>query len=64
MSLPHSNAASERVFSELNLIKTKTRNRLLHATCNSLLMAKQLMFDVPCYGWTPPNRLANINVKY
>lgn len=43
MSLSHSNAATERIFSQLNLIKTKTRNRLLSETTNSLIMAKEFV---------------------
>lgn len=38
MSLPHSSASAEQIFSELNLIKNKIRNRLLPETGNSLLM--------------------------
>lgn len=33
LALPHSSAAAERIFSQLTLIKVKTRNRLLVRTC-------------------------------
>ncbi|RLU18311.1 hypothetical protein DMN91_008668 [Ooceraea biroi] len=39
--LPHSSAACERVFSKMNSIKTKSRNRLLLSTTKSLLLASQ-----------------------
>lgn len=38
MCLPHSSAAAERVFSQLNLIKTKVRNRLEIKTCDAILL--------------------------
>lgn len=41
LSLPHSNAACERVFSESNAIKTKSRNKLILKTLNGTLLAKQ-----------------------
>lgn len=41
LSLPHANADSERIFSAVNLIKTKQRNRLLTSTINSTLLAKE-----------------------
>ncbi|CAH0719096.1 unnamed protein product, partial [Brenthis ino] len=41
LSLPHANADSERIFSAVNLIKTKQRNRLLTSTINATLLAKQ-----------------------
>lgn len=51
--LPHSSATVERVFSQLNLIKTKTRNRLHVHTCNELLSAKELVAGKTCYEWSP-----------
>lgn len=40
LSLPHSSAATERVFSILNLNKTKLRNSLAVETCNYMLHTK------------------------
>lgn len=37
--LPHSNADCERVFSKVNLSKTKSRNRLVTNTLNGILLA-------------------------
>ncbi|KAK9872141.1 hypothetical protein WA026_016195 [Henosepilachna vigintioctopunctata] len=41
ISLPHSNADSERIFSKINLIKTKARNKMTISTVNCVLLAKQ-----------------------
>lgn len=45
LSLPHSSATTERIFSSLNLIKTKIRNRLHIQTCDSLLHAKETLYN-------------------
>ncbi len=45
LSLPHSNAEVERVFSQVVLLKTKVRNKLKSSTLDSLLMTKQ---SLPC----------------
>lgn len=45
ISLPHSNADSERIFSHINLIKTKTRNKMVISTVNGVLLAKQRVKD-------------------
>lgn len=42
--LPHSNAAAERIFSAVNLNKTKLRNRISTSTLNGILHAKTV-FD-------------------
>lgn len=42
MSLPHSSAAAERIFSQLNLVKTKCRNKLDFKTINSIMQSKEL----------------------
>ncbi|XP_050066483.1 uncharacterized protein LOC126555629 [Aphis gossypii] len=41
LSLPHSNANCERVFSSVNCLKTKLRSRLNTTTINGVLHAKQ-----------------------
>lgn len=41
LSLPHSNADSERIFSKVNLIKTKQRNRLNTKTIDGCILASQ-----------------------
>jgi hypothetical protein len=61
MCLPHSFAAAERVFSHLNLINTKIRNRLLTETCHSLLHAKELLDDSFCFNFKPTLSLLQNN---
>lgn len=39
-TFPHSSATCERAFSELNLVKTKTRNKLLMKTCEAVMQIK------------------------
>lgn len=41
LSLPHSNADCERIFSNVNAIKTKYRNKLVTETINGTLLTKQ-----------------------
>lgn len=41
LCLPHSNADCERIFSKVNLIKTKTRNKLVTCSINGLLLSSQ-----------------------
>jgi len=43
LSLPQSNVACERIFSKVNLIKTKSRNRLQTLSLNGLLNSSQHM---------------------
>ncbi|XP_036234247.2 SCAN domain-containing protein 3 [Bactrocera oleae] len=54
ISLPHSNADSERIFSHINLIKTKTRNNMMVSTVNGILLAKQgVKSNVNCTTYEP-----------
>lgn len=64
LSLPHSSASAERIFSQLNLIKSKLRNRLSPETCNSLLMAKTLLGNNSCFQWKPDKSLLNKPITY
>jgi len=45
MTLPHSSACVERIFSSVNLINTKFRNRLNTQNLIGLLHAKQVLKD-------------------
>lgn len=51
MALPHFSASVERVFSQLNVIKTKQAHRLRTGTVANRLLAKQSITrqGVPCY---------------
>lgn len=58
MSLPHSSACVERVFSAINLNKKKLRNRLSTKALYGLLHSKQLInksTDKTCYNYYVPN---------
>lgn len=43
--LPHSSAAAERVFSSVNLMKNKTRNRFQVETILSVMCAKEILMN-------------------
>lgn len=63
LSLPHANADSERIFSAVNLIKTKQRNRLLTSTINGTLLTKQCISRnfTDCTRFKPsPDMIAKI----
>lgn len=45
-SLPHSSAMVERIFSQMNLNKTKQRNALQEATLESILHAKEMIKNI------------------
>lgn len=55
LALPHSSACVERVFSTVNIIKTKQTNRLQVDAIADRLLAKQSISrqEVPCYKWKP-----------
>lgn len=63
LSLPHSSAAAERVFSQLFLLKTKIRNRLDVDTCSSIIHTKELVNNYTCYTWTPSSNLLKRKFK-
>ncbi|GFN97813.1 hypothetical protein PoB_002431900 [Plakobranchus ocellatus] len=57
--LPHSSACVERVFSQMNLVKTPQANKLAVKTIADRLLAKQLIpcDKKSCYTWEPPKEL-------
>lgn len=69
LSLPHSNAEIERVFSAMNLIKSKLRNRMGLATLNSILMIRSTLkrMNKTCFSYELPSdvlRLIGTNKAY
>ncbi|KAJ8917916.1 hypothetical protein NQ315_002609 [Exocentrus adspersus] len=62
-SLPHSSATAERVFSQLNLMKTKVRNSLLVDTCDGILHSKDLLDKNQCFFWKPSDNLIKMKFK-
>lgn len=62
LCLPHSNADCERVFSKVNDIKTKQRNRLITPTINGALLTKQCIKggrheNKNCVNFIPTKRM-------
>lgn len=57
LSLPHSSANVERIFSAVNLIKTKNRNRLSTDALVGLLHAKRHIGDKNCYDFNIPKAM-------
>lgn len=53
LSLPHSFADCERVFSKVNLIKTKMRNKLGLESMNGLLLSSQCIKEMSCIAFEP-----------
>ena len=57
LTLPHSKAAEERVFSLINKNKTKLRPSLqLEGTLSSIITIK-LACDQPCHAFEPPSHV-------
>ena len=59
LSLPHSSSAAERIFSDLNNIKTSNRNCLKTKTINALLTVKQLTKNKSLFEWKPSKQILN-----
>lgn len=60
LCLPHSSACVERVFSAVNRIKTKTRNRLTSRTISGLLHTKRLTKTAMCYDFNVSKEFINL----
>ncbi|CAD6214266.1 GSCOCG00011143001-RA-CDS, partial [Cotesia congregata] len=58
ISLPLSNSDCERIFSKMNLIKSKTRNKLVIETVNGLLLSSQRV-HLNCVNYEPSQREYN-----
>lgn len=56
LSLPHSNADVERMFSQVALVKTKHRNRLKTSTLDTLLTAKASI-PTTCVDFRPTSSM-------
>lgn len=62
LTLPHSTAAVERIFSTVNLNKTKLRNRLSTDTLKGILHSKNLLKDQSCFNFDiPPSMTKTLN---
>lgn len=60
MSLPHSNACCERIFSKVNRIKTKSRNKLIIETVSAtILVSESIKKYENCYNNQPSKELLN-----
>jgi len=59
MALPHSTACVERIFSQVNIVKTKKTNCLHATTVANRLLAKQAVTrnGRSCYSWKPSRAL-------
>lgn len=59
LSLPHSSANVERIFSFQNIIKTKCRNRLAVSTCDALIQTKDLLKsnNTECFNYKIPSSI-------
>lgn len=58
LSLPHSSASCERVFSKVNLIKTKIRNKLQTKSLNAILLSSQhINLQNGCVDFKPPKEM-------
>lgn len=51
LSLPHSSANVERIFSDINLTKTKQRNKLNNETISGLLHTRRYIRHQNCYDF-------------
>lgn len=62
LALPHSSACVERIFSQLNIIKTKKTNRLHVSTVANRLLARQGIARKAgaCHKWEPSTSIEDV----
>ena len=60
LTLPRSSACAERIFSLLNIIKTKNRSLLKTDTINSPLYSKSLINETDCTKWKPSKEMLKL----
>lgn len=61
LSLPHSSANVERLFSQINLIKTDSRNLISSATLPGLLHTKEYLNGKSCYNFPTSKELFKLH---
>lgn len=65
LSLPHSSANVERIFSVINILKTKQRNRLSSETIVGLLHSQRFLKNSTCYDFEiPQNMIGAMSKEY
>lgn len=57
LSLPQSNCVCERIFSKVNLIKTKLRNHLMTKTINGLINTSECVKITTCVKFKPTKNM-------
>lgn len=64
LTQPHSSACAERIFSQVALVKNKTRNKLKVPTVNSIMLASGMIRDIASHQWNPSKQLIDKYHKY
>ncbi|XP_043464021.1 uncharacterized protein LOC122499634 [Leptopilina heterotoma] len=55
--LPHSNVSCERTFSKVNMVKTKSRNKMITSTLQGLIAASECISQVGCMNFKPSEKM-------